>query len=194
MEKTIPFLLALLWPLTAAAGDITSAYTTYDIDKCKRIAEPSEEFSGGYLCKGLKGNDIYWAEGDLRAGVGFGRQPQNHCSVQQTFAGFNAVDSTVEWRLENGRPFATIQRWNVSYDPDNAEKTRSWLAVTRLEKNDSCWVALVEGALPDANQKARNLADQTARSFNCEQDDAKVVSVKPTTANDIMSGSPCAPD
>ena len=186
--------LCLVASCPAHAGQVSSVYTTYDITKCKRITPPAEEFSGGFLCKGFKDNKVYWAEGDLRAGVGFGKSPDGHCSVQQSFGGFNSVDSKVEWRLDGGKPFATIQRWRVSYDPENADKIKTWLVVNRLEQNESCIAALVEGALPAANEKARAAADGLARSFNCEQDEAKVISAAPTAANDIMSGSPCAPD
>jgi hypothetical protein len=185
------FGLCVVLSCPASAGKVSSAYTTYDIGKCKRITPPAEEFSGGYLCKGYKGNNIYWAEGDLRAGVGFGKEPDTFCSVQQTFGGFNSVDSRVEWRLDNGKPFATIQRWRVSYDPEDAEKIKTWLAVNRLEPGNSCMVAIVEGSLPKANEKARETADALARTFNCKTDTTKIISAEPMAADQLISVTPC---
>jgi hypothetical protein len=194
MKKTAAvfvFGLCLIATVPAHAGKISSVYTTYDITKCKRIAPPAEEFSGGFLCKGFKGNSIYWAEGDLRAGVGFGKSPDTHCSVQQSFGGFNSVDSKVEWRLDGGTPYAAIQRWRVSYDPENSEKIKTWLVVNHLEKAESCMAALIEGSLPDANEKARAAADGLSRTFSCKTDVAKITSVEPTTADQLISVSPC---
>ena len=185
------FFLVVLISVPATAGKITSAYTIYDLGKCQRISDPSEEFSGGYICKGFKGNSIYWAEGDLRAGLGFGKKPATYCSVRQTFGGFNTVDSTVEWRLDGGKPFATIQRWRVSFDPGNAEKIKTWLVVTRLESSNSCIVAAIEGSLPKSNEKARAAADGFARTFNCSTQQAKVISKAPIAVDQLISATPC---
>jgi hypothetical protein len=191
MKTAMTLALVCLWPTLGFAGEISSAYTTYNLDKCKRISAAEEQSSGEYICKGYHGNDIYWAEGDLRTSIAYGKNPKNHCSVRQGFAGFNSVDSTVEWRLENGKPFAAIQRWRVSYDPDDAEKVKTWLAVTRLEKGNSCRVALIEGAVPNANEKAREAADKLSRTFNCKTDKAKVFNVAPSTYDPLEVSSPC---
>lgn len=99
----------------------------YVIRHCKILAlffAPGEEFSGGYLRKCCKGNDTYSADGELRAGIDYGRRPDTHCSTQETLGGFNSVDAKIEWRLEDGGAFATIQRWRASYDPENSERIK----------------------------------------------------------------------
>jgi hypothetical protein len=53
------------------------------------------------------------------------------CSAQQTFGHFNSITPTVEWRLDNGKPYAAIQRWHVS---DLEDATNHFLAVTKSRK------------------------------------------------------------
>ncbi len=174
---------------TVSAADITSAYTTYNIDKCKLASINETESSSEFSCGGFKGHDIYWAEGDLRTFVAYGKTGFEHCSAQQTFGAFNKANTTVEWRLENGKPFAAIQRWNVS--DETGTKTKSWLGVTRIEDGNSCRVALIEGSLPGANVKAREAADRLARQFNCQTGIVEVISAAPAKVDDLMSGTPC---
>ncbi len=190
MGKSIALFIFCLWPVAAAAGEITSAYTTFSLDKCQRISTEAEESFGSFACPGFKGYDLYWAEGDLRTFVAYGRNGFEHCSAQQTFGRFNITNTTVEWRLENGKPFAAIQRWSVS-DSDDNMKMKSWLGVTRIEDGNSCRVALVEASLPNANVKAREAADRLARSFNCQTGVVEVISAVPMRAEILMSGTPC---
>ncbi len=190
MKTAMTLALVCLWPAPGFAGEISSAYTTYKLDKCKRISEISEDSSGTYECKGYGGLKVYFAEGDLRTYLGYGAKPSTHCAAQQTFGHFNSVVDKIEWRLENGKPFAAIQRWRVS-DVDDATIIKTWLGITRIEENNSCRVAVVEGALPDANEKARAAADQLARAFNCKTDEAKVISAKPIAIAELMGPTPC---
>ena len=46
-------------------------------------------------------------------------------------------------------------------------KTRSWLVVTKIEADESCHMAYVEGALPGANEKARIIADTVVAASKC---------------------------
>ena len=189
--RPLPVLFVLcLWPIPALAGDVTSAYTKFDLKDCRQITPEDVEWSGSFICKGYDGLDVYFAEGDLRQMLAYGKEPQNHCATRQTFGPFNWAYPTIEWRLEGGRPFAAIQRWSVS-DPEHSEKHKTWLAVTRIEAADSCRVAVVEGSMPDANQLARNAADDLARSFDCLKDEAKVISHDPANVEGLTSSSPC---
>ncbi|MBC8038554.1 MAG: hypothetical protein H7X89_15190 [Rhizobiales bacterium] len=190
MKRFAALFAVFLWSDAATAGEITHAYTTYDIGKCTRTAAEAEESFGAFTCPGYKGYDIYWAEGDLRTFVAYGRNGFEHCSAQQTFGRFNTINTTVEWRLESGKPFAAIQRWNVSDNDDNT-KIKSWLGVTRIENGNSCRVALVEGSLPRANAKAREAADRMARDFNCQTGLVEVIGATPMQAENLMSGTPC---
>ena len=84
--------------------------------------------------------------------------------------------ATVEWRLEKQptgktRPFATILRWNVRAEGDVMRSTGRALVVTRLGPGGVCHVGYVDArANPDANELARRIADEHARTFRCGKD------------------------
>jgi hypothetical protein len=168
MKRLLVIISFLFAPSLAVAGN-TSVYTKYELDKCPRldVGNADEGDSGSWLCKGYGNLKIYFAEGDLRDYLAFGKTPKDHCAARQTFSGFNSVNSTVEWRLSKGKPIAAIQRWTESYDPEDSAKTKTWLVVTRIESNNSCHMAVVEGAFPNANVKAREIADTLAEKFVC---------------------------
>jgi hypothetical protein len=168
MNRSFVVILFLIAPSLAVAGN-TSVYTKYELDKCPRldVGNTDEGEGGSWLCKGYGNLKIYFAEGDLRQFVAFGKSPKKTCAAEQTFSGFNSANATIEWRLKNGKPIAAIQRWTVSYDPEDSDKTKTWLVVTRIEPSNSCRMAVVEGAFPNANVKAREIADQSAEKFEC---------------------------
>lgn len=134
---------------------------------------PDEEDGGSYLCPGYGNLKTYFAAGDLREMTAFGTAPENHCAATQTFSQFNSSNATIEWRMAEGKAFATIQRWTVSVSGENSEKTASWLVVTKLDPENSCHMAIVEGSMPGANAKARELADRLSAGFQCGRDVAK---------------------
>jgi hypothetical protein len=168
MKKFAALLTLLVIPSAAFAAN-TSVYTKYNLDKCPKldVGNTEEGDSGSWLCKGYGNLKIYFAEGDLRDMVAFGKSPKDHCAAHQTFSGFNSVKSTIEWRLNKGKPIAAIQRWTVSFDLEDSAKTKTWLVVTRIESGNSCHMAVVEGALTNANIKAREIADSLAEKFEC---------------------------
>jgi hypothetical protein len=181
MKRSLVVVLFLIAPSLAVAGN-TSVYTKCELDKCPRldVGNADEGDSGSWLCKGYGNLKIYFAEGDLRDYLAFGKTPKDHCAAHQTFSGFNSVNSTVEWRLSKGNPIASIQRWTASYDPEDSAKTKTWLVVTRIESDNSCHMAVVEGAFPNANVKAREIADTLAEKFVCGVSRQTVVTL-PTT-------------
>jgi hypothetical protein len=88
-------------------------------------------------------------------------------AATQTLPLFNTISDTLEWRLSNGKPFATILRFH--WDSDNGQG--STLVVTKLDKTDACHVAYVTATEnPNANVLARKLADTLARGFDCAND------------------------
>ena len=188
--RSIIIILAVTAAVPALAAN-SSVYSHYDLAKCPKldVGNAAQGDSGSWLCKGYAGFNIYFAEGDLRSFLAFGKAPKNHCAAHQSFSGFNSVNTTVEWRLSKGHPLAAIQRWQVSYDPEDSTKIKSWLVVTKLEADNSCHMALIEGAYPNANAKARELADQLAPTFTCEKGEEKILAFPTTnTANIASSG------
>jgi hypothetical protein len=166
-----------------AAGAVTSAYTTFDSDKCSHKAGVGDEDYGSWKCPGLGRDGVLLSAGDQRMHVTFGKRSADDLAQEQTFPAFNDVyKGKVEWRLEtppNGkpRPFATILQWNVMTGSD-VEKAKGpvspsgrVLVVTRLGPGGVCQVGYVDvRANPDANTLARQIADEHARDFRCGKD------------------------
>ena len=185
--------LALAVVLLAAsalplAAQPQSAYSDLNLQRCKTI-ETFEEGGGARLkCPGYAGIDVMVIEGDLRMYVGYGRHARNQCATHQTFGPFNNLGPKVEWRVQGGRPFATILRWILDKGDGSPKKT--WLVVTNLDGSNTCHVAYVEGTMPNANQRARDTADLYARGFNCTADKAIVIA-RPGTDTYGFSTGPC---
>jgi hypothetical protein len=190
-------LFLLLFPTSAFAGN-DSAYSDLDLENkslCTLVTpvENGDEAmsSGGYECKGYGDYVVSFAEGDLRSFVSFGKSTTDHCASTQTFGGFNSVGKKVEWRLKDGKPIATILRWSVSYDPEDSAKQKTWLVVTKLEDNNSCHMGYIEGGYPQANEKARWLADTAAEGFSCKSSKTIFVANAGTTTDGIASEGGC---
>jgi hypothetical protein len=140
----------LLPALAGSSGQIKSAYTTFDADKCKHEPGTEEEDYGSWECPGYDNLQVLLSAGDQRMYVSFGDASDDNVALSQTFPGFNDVyKGTVEWRIEEGtdgksHPFATILRWNVMTGSD-ADKAKGpvnpsgrVLVVTRLGPGGSC--------------------------------------------------------
>ncbi len=170
---------------SASAQEIFSAYTKFDADKtCKHRKGTDVEDYGSWRCPGYGGVNVYLSAGDQRMQVSFGtnaKKAKDEVAAGETFPGFNSVyEGTVEWRIEklpNGktRPFATILRWNTrtatDAERDDGKSTGRTLVVTRLNPGGACHVGYVDARAPGANEAARKLADEKARSFRCGTDD-----------------------
>src|SRR3974390_2170172 len=97
--------LLLLPPLCGPAlgqpeARIDSAYTTFDIDKCRHTPGQAPEDNGSWLCPGYSGIPVWFAEGDARMYASFGRKAADEPAAGETFPGFNDVSKgTIEWRL-----------------------------------------------------------------------------------------------
>ncbi|WP_421693827.1 hypothetical protein [Aestuariivirga sp.] len=160
-----------LWPAAAMAGENTSAYTSFDLEKTCRKVEQGDEyvFAGSWECPGYKGAKLQISVSDDRSFVGFGPSPGSTCAFRKTFSRFNTPLSPVEWRLRKGKAFATIQRWRVTTDDDGGSVT--WLVITKLDGKEACHVHYIAGSYPDANAHARRVADDLANEdFDCATD------------------------
>ncbi len=151
-------------------SSITSDYTKIKLDACQLIQAPSEEdgtMGGAWLCEGYKGQPVYVAEGDLRMFVSFGANAINEPAATQTLPAFNTINETLEWRLRDGVPFATILRWFPSVG--DGITTGSVLIVTQIQPGGGvCQVARVDArANKNANVLAREAADSLAGNFQC---------------------------
>ena len=173
-------LVALALPVQA--GQMTSAYTTLDLKKsCKVLEEIEEGGSVSMLCEGYDGYAVHFAEGDLRHSVQFGHIETDGDGIWQSFAQWNRVAETVEWRLQDGAPVAAILRWFIENTDDagSADPTRvgQVLVVSRVgQESDkrACVVGYVDAlANTNANVLAREVADSLAADFACGTDKAE---------------------
>jgi hypothetical protein len=194
MGKFAALIVLCLSATAASAGEITSVYSDLDLKACKALElyNGQDNGEGGvWECKGIEGFDVLYLEGDLRGYVAFGPEARSQCTSAQTFGAFNSPGPKIEWRMENGKPIATILRWFTDNGSGEANAKQNWLAVTKLNGRDACRVALIDTKYPDANSIARAKADGKAHTFNCEKDVPDVVSQRALAANEIMSGAPC---
>lgn len=192
MGKFAALIVLGLSASAAAAGEITSVYSDFDLRTCKALELYADEGEGGvWQCKGIPGFDVLYLEGDLRGFIAFGPEARSQCSSAQTFGAFNSPGPKIEWRMENGRPIATILRWFTDNGMGEADSKQNWLVVTKLNGRDACRTALIDTKFPDANTVARAKADGPARNFNCEKDMPEVVSQRAVTAAELMSDVPC---
>ncbi|GGB38215.1 hypothetical protein GCM10011316_07830 [Roseibium aquae] len=160
-------LAALLRP---AVAEPVSQYTKIDLSKCTIVEPASSEgvFGGSWSCQGYRGIPVFVAEGDLRMFVSFGENAARESAASQTLGGFNTINDTLEWRIRNDRPFATILRWSMD-TPDGTGKVQV-LVVTQLKAGSVCHVAYVNAtANPNANILARQAADELAGAHMCER-------------------------
>jgi hypothetical protein len=172
---------------TASAQTIGSLYTSTAPGDCRvsgagnRVDDSTTRF-----CPGKAGLGVLVSEDDLRETVSVGRSRAAAASepaARAWFGPFNSSHPTVEWRAQDGKPFAIIQRWhlddNADEDKNGRPTAKPMLVVTRLPPGPVCHVAYVDvTANPDANERARKAADEFARGFQCGKDEIKVIGTR----------------
>ncbi len=188
---TVTLCLAVLTWLVqpSAAGPVRSEYTTIEFKQCKAFPKPAEEVEGdeggAWWCPGLKGYKLYFAEGDLRTMIAYGKKAQEQRAATQTLGRFNSIfvddkteRATMEWRMryQKGKwvPFATILRYHT-YDGDQDPPVRGQVLVVAKvgprAGTDACHVAYIDAlANPDANALAQRAADEKAEGFDCTKE------------------------
>lgn len=177
IEGALAAVLVGMIATSATAGEISSAYTSLDLKKCRITKTFFAESEGSiWTCEGYNGLPVQVAEDDLRYFVWYGEA--NQTAARQTLTDFNTIHTTLEWRVERRgnrwQPFATILRyfWDRG---DNGPKGET-LVVTKLGTIDACHIAYVKAdGNPKANEMARAIADSHARSFDCKRDEPEKV-------------------
>lgn len=150
----------------AAAGGVTYAYTTIDLDRCTVTDSNVDE--GGWAerrCPGHGGLPLFVDDGDGRFDIDAGMRNSGF----DTLGAFNNPPETVEWRMRDGVPFAIIYRL---HDVSMETSGRSVLFVETVGRpgEPGCVIGRVAGNLADANLRAREMADQGAAGFDCDSD------------------------
>jgi hypothetical protein len=176
MNRLAAFALIVLAAWPACAQTVESAFTDFDIEKCRHIPGKVEEDYGEWRCKGYDGIPIWMGAADQRVTISFGPRAKEEPAAHQTLASFNGEGKKIEWRIETienrKRPFAAIMRWSTTKPDDKGDSVRGEvLVVTRLPPGAVCHVGYVDGrANPNANELAREIADKNARAFRCRKD------------------------
>ena len=177
---------AAFGPISPAnAQTFSSSYTSTAPKDCRTVGKP-ENGSTTQVCPGKSGLVVVISEDDLRQTVSVGPNrlaASKEPAAETWFAPFNSTGNTVEWRAVDGTPFAIIQRWliadNNDLDKAGTPTSKPVLAVTRLPPGPVCHVAYIDGqANRNANEVARQAADEFARDFKCGKDEVKVVGEK----------------
>ena len=169
----------------ASAQTFSSSYTSTAPKDCRTVGKPRDA-GATQQCPGQAGLVVVISEDDLRQTVSVGATQAaaaKEPAAETWFAPFNSTGNTIEWRAADGKPFAIIQRWLLS-DNDDVDKSgtpinKPMLVVTRLPPGPFCHVAYIDGqANRNANEIARQAADEFARDFKCGKDEVKVVGEK----------------
>ena len=195
-------MLAALLVLGAASGagaeEIVSEYTDLESEKHCSVFAAAEEGEGDWAnlaCSGYRGYPVIIYYGDARESVFYGFPPDGDVAPPwESFEGFNHTGLKVEWRIardgERETPFATIHRWFVS-DPEDEQKNIEVLGVEKVGQmhgREGCVVGyVVASGNPNANDKARRIADNQARDFACGDQptiDAGSVPLPPVTGGE----------
>jgi hypothetical protein len=168
----------------ANAQTFSSSYTSTAPKDCRSVGKPSKlDGSTTQVCPGKSGLVVLTSEDDLRETVSVGRTREDAAkepAAETWFGPFNSTAHTVEWRAMDAAPFAIIQRWLIADidapDKNGSPTTKPILAVTRLPPGPVCHVAYIDGqANHNANELARQAADEFARDFKCGSDEVKVI-------------------
>ncbi|RUV18684.1 hypothetical protein [Mesorhizobium sp. M7A.F.Ca.MR.245.00.0.0] len=170
----------------AQADDISSAYTDLDSKTdCVTYAQ-AEEGDGDWAelaCSGYRGYPVLIAYDDARESLFYGFPPGGDMTtVWESFSGFNSSGAKIEWRIETTRdkavPYAAIHRRSISNPEDEKKPTEVLLVakIGQMDARDGCTVGLVLATgNPTANDQARKLADDKARTFACGKDRRTVI-------------------
>lgn len=153
------------------AQEVKSAYSEIDLKICP-LVDQAQEGDGEWAifrCEGVAGLAVFVSEADLRFSLGYGPDGRNQKSIHQFLGPFNTVGKTLEWRLREGRPIASILRYFT--ETGTGGDKGQVLVISKVSRGASCHVAYVDSlANKDANELARFAADHIAENFDCERD------------------------
>jgi hypothetical protein len=152
-------------PVNAAPEEPrTSLYTDLAEERCHTLEiQEDEGASSRQRCPGVAGYHLLVLDDDARMSVTV-EDPagKEHPLDLWTLvsSSFSSLGPRAEWRMvrRSGTevPVALIVRFNAT-DPETSKVTSS-LAVAKISENGICLVEVIP-PIPDANQKAREVAD-----------------------------------
>jgi hypothetical protein len=173
MKRFVVGIAIVFAPVPVTANPLKSLYTTIDLKDCGKVKTHPDGKT--WMCRGLDGFPVYYAEDNLHTFVSVGSKGESSRAAHQTLGARNSIfpdskarRSIVEWRFVrvDGKvvPYATILRYFTS----NGRIKGQVLVVSRVVSGEVCHVAHIDAlANPDAIALARKVADETSRKFNC---------------------------
>jgi len=159
----------------AAAREPKSLYTTIDLDACRVVQRHKD--GNTWTCKGLQAHPVLYGEGDLRAFVSAGADPGRRKAAEQTLGPFNSIfvagsrRATLEWRVHNDGKKAVPHAIILRYFTRNETADGEVLVIMKISNRDTCQAAIIDAlAEPEAMALARQVADDAARTFDCDDE------------------------
>lgn len=150
------------------SNGIESIYTDLNANKCKTIESNEDEGWIKQECPGVGIYKLELTEGDLRQTINVVSTSGDKWELDfpaNVSSAFSVFGEKAEWRVkkidEKPTPIALITRYNVAENPDKPEKNTSYLVVTKFSGEFVCITDIVK-PIPNANEKARVLADNSA--------------------------------
>lgn len=171
------FIFSLILTLTlflpiVGQEPIDSIYTDTASDKCKTIKFDEESSYSEQICPGIAGYKLKVIEGDLRVTIVVIDPKGKEYDLRMPEvlgAGFSNIGQKAEWRVKKQNnqiiPVALIVRFDVIENPEEYNKSTSFLTITKITNNSIC---IVDKVRPnkDQNLQARKIAD-LAQSKGC---------------------------
>ena len=191
MKRLCALVFLLLYPVSPVLAQ--GVYTKLDLDKdC--VFHSSYEAGASAYCSGYKGYPVHFSEGDLRQMVRFGHIAKLD-GQWESFGQFNHAGNTIEWLLNEDKPYATILRWFIENTNDNGEVTPDRkgqvLVISSVGSHEnpvSCTLGYVDArSNNNANTLAREVAADLASTFQCGQDKPEFHGVRGELAGDPSS-------
>lgn len=158
----------VVWLSTPAeAGVFQSLYSKFDYQTCAEAPSPEPDVVDVRSCNGPQGVKVIWSGAPDSSDVAFGGDLIGGGVELGDF--FEAGD-TIEWRTRKRNGTTTVEAAILRYwtGPNIGKLDESKLVVYRLEPSGgSCVLGVVAGGTPNANAKARQMADRWAQGFRC---------------------------
>ena len=149
----------------------TSFYT--DLDKgCKTIKGEPEGTDPAFDCRGVGGYrvSVSYAAAATIIGI-YARDDERVGDIPMQSLDYDQSKIKIEWRLANGKPFAVIIRL-YRYSSEETDRSGYFgkkigeeLRIVGLKGFEDL-NSTIDAKTPDANQKARKLADEAYRQLS----------------------------
>lgn len=153
---------------SAQSEKFESIYTDFSDKSCTELkSEPDNGILYRGECRGVGGYKLVLLESEHHQMLNLIAPDGDEIELKmQISAAPSSLGRKAEWRVRReGKkiiPVALIVRMNVFDDPDNREKAKSYLTVTKITKDAVCVTDTVEPSVKNQNLKARQLADSAA--------------------------------